>query len=553
MNILLITEKCGPTETQRDGGARLVETLQRAFGESLKVMQFGPKADSSATWHFDYPFNLPNRFERRLANAHFIVEKINSVENDFTHVIFSHVSMQFGLVDLPLQEEIQIWTFPMFLTPSYRASGEVVPESYFDRERVTLQNSKNILTPSHLEKRQLIEVYSIPGEHIHVIPRGVDTRFLAPKVRKFHGAPIFCSVGSIKQQKNTLGLLHLFANLKAKFPGSILRIIGPIQDAAYYTEVQAEIQNLELVEEVELTGYIPPNMLSEVIKDAHLHLSTSTCETFGRSIFETLASGLPNIARSTNNAAAEVLKQLPYARFVDTPLEAVKIIEEMLNNLEKLSSMALEIGSLYDDKMLAQLLAAKICNKDFIAISDFDGTLFHKDDPEKTLRCINTFRTFPNRIICSARPIPDLLDRLKAYNLEVDWIVGCGGSIVTNGSGEIFWHTPLELNDIAQLETILPQSRRIEIEGKVIQLVTSAELIPSLFGVRVEIYQNTAFIAHWEASKLRAVHRLLRHINWSGRVQVFGDGPYDSEIITYFDGILITPSPTSDNRQRKEI
>lgn len=553
MKILLVTEKCGPTETQRDGGARLVETLQRAFGDSLMIMQFGPKADSSATWHFDYPFNFPNRFERRLANAPFIAEKVKSVEGDFTHVVFSHVSMQFGLVNLPLREEVQVWTFPMFLTPSYRVSGEVVPESYFDREQLTLQNSNNILTPSHLEKRQLIDVYSIPGERMHVIPRGVDTRFLAPKVRTLHGDPIFCSVGSIKPQKNTLGLIRLFASLKARFPGSMLRIIGPIQDVAYFADVQTEIQNLGLVEGVEWTGYIPPNMLAEAIKDAHLHLSTSTCETFGRSIFETLASGLPNIARTTNNAAAEVLKHLPYARFVDNPIEAVKIIEEMLKNLEKLSSMALEIGSLYDDEMLSQLLVAKICNKDFIVISDFDGTLFHKDDPEKTLRCINTFRTFPKRIICSARPIPDLLDRLKTYNLEVDWIVGCGGSIVTNGSGEIFWHTPLELNDIAHLETILPQSRRIEIEGEVVQLVTPAELIPSLFGVRVEIYQNTAFIAHWEASKLRAVHRLLRHINWLGRVHVFGDGPYDNEIITYFDGILITPAPTSDNRQRKEI
>ena len=553
MNILLVTEKCGPTETQRDGGARLVETLQRAFGESLKIMQFGPKADSSATWHFDYPSHLPNRFERRLANAHFIAEKVKAVENNFTHVVFSHVSMQFGLVNLPLRKEVQVWTFPMFLTPSYRASGETVPETYFDRERVTLQNSKNILTPSYLEKRQLVEVYSTPGEHIHVIPRGVDTRFLSPEVRNLHGAPIFCSVGSIKPQKNTLGLIRLFANLKAKFPGSILRIIGPIQDAAYYAAVQAEIWNLGLVEEVELTGYIPPNMLAEAIKDAHLHLSTSTCETFGRSIFETLASGLPNIARATNSAAAEVLKHLPYARFTDDPIEAVKIIEEMLSNIEKLSSMALEISSLYDDEMLSQLLVAKICNKDFIAISDFDGTLFHKDDPEKTLRCMNTFRTFPKRIICSARPIPDLIDRLKAYNLEVDWIVGCSGSIVANGSGNLLWHIPLELNDIAHLETILPQSRRIEIGGEVVQLAAPAESMLSLVGVRVEIYQDTGFIAHWEASKLRAVHRLLRHIHWSGRVHVFGDGPYDNEIITYFDGVLITPTPTSDNLHRKEI
>src|SRR5690606_26298221 len=99
------------------------------------------------------------------------------------HVIFSHISMQFGLVDVSLREDLNIWTFPMFLTPSYRASGEIVPERYFQAEYQALKKSKNIVTPSHLEKRQLVETYAIPSERIHIIPRGVNTRFLAPKIR----------------------------------------------------------------------------------------------------------------------------------------------------------------------------------------------------------------------------------------------------------------------------------------------------------------------------------------------------------------------------------
>jgi glycosyltransferase involved in cell wall biosynthesis len=553
MKILLVTEKCGPTDNQRDGGARLVETLQRVFGDSLQIMQFGSKADPSATWHFDYPFNLPNRFERRLANARFIAEHVKVVEHSVTHVIFAHISMQFGLIDAPLRKDLNIWTFPMFLTPSYRASGEIVPESYFQAECVALAHSNNILTPSHLEKRQLINIYGIPSQRIHVIPRGVNTQFLTPKVRTLEGSPIFCSIGSIKPQKNILGLVNLFSKIKEKFPISKLRVIGPVQDTDYFSVVQAELQHLELADAIDFKGYLPPNKLSFAIDDAHIHISTSTCETFGRSIFETLASGIPNIARATDNAAAEVLKDLPYVRFIDDHNEALKSIEVMLNDLEKLSSMALGIGILYDDEMLSQLLAAKICNKDIIAVSDFDGTLFHKDDTEKTQRCIDVFSSFPKRVICSARPLSDLLAELRGYNLEVDWIVGCGGSIVANGNGKPLWVTPLQLDDVAQLEAVLPQTERIELEGKILQLVAPAEKLPRISGVRIEIYQDTAFIAHWDASKLRAVHQLLRHINWSGQVHVFGDGLYDSELITYFDGILITPTPTSDSRQRKEI
>jgi len=553
VKVLLVTEKCSPKKNERDGGARLVNTMKSSFGDALSIMQFGKEIDSSsATWCFEYPFDLKNRFERRIVNANFIAKKIKAVEQNFTHVIFIHISMQFGLINLPLKKEIEIWTFPMFLTPSYRASGEIVPENYFDMEHRTLTNSKNILTPSHLERRQLINFYSIPEERIHVIPRGVDNRFIIPKIRFYNGSLKFCSIGSIKPQKNTLGLICLFKKIYKKFPNATLKIIGPIQNFKYFTEVLDEICNLGLNEVIDVVGYVSPNKLPSMIKDSHFHLSVSTCETFGRSIFETLASGLPNIARKKGNAAAEFLKNLPYAKFVDDDNAVLDAIEKMLKNFSKLSSMALEIGRLYDDKILSRLLVAKILSKDFIAVSDFDGTLFHKDDMEKTKRCIKAFKSFPIKILCSARPICDLLDKLAFYNLEVDWIIGYSGAVTANGFGKLLWSIDLDSNDVFKLEKLINQSRRIEFEDKILQIKAPIELLSDIFGFRIETYQDTSFVSNWKASKLRAVHKLLSYINWKGQVLVFGDGPYDDELLTYFDGICIT-SELSGHRQKKEI
>lgn len=552
MKILLITEKCSPHENQRDGGARLVETLKRAFGDSLSIMQFGPTIDSSAKWNFDYPFLEKNRFERRLANASFIAEKIKTVEHHFTHIIFIHISMQFGLMNLPLREKIEIWTFPMFLSPSYLASGEIVPGNYIKTEKLALQHSTNIITPSHLEKRQLVEFYSVPEVRIHVIPRGIDTQLLFPKIRSFIEKPRFCSIGSIKPQKNILDLISLFKKVHTQYQTATLKIIGPIQDSKYGEQVQNEIQHLGLQESIDLTGYIPPSQLSFAIQDTHLHLSRSACETFGRSIFETLASGLPNVARKTGNAAAEFLGHLPYARFVDNQTEALEAISEILSNLTRLSTMALEIGKLYDDEFLCRLLVAKILKKDFIAISDFDGTLFHKDDLPKTQRSIEAFKNFPLKVICSARPLEDLLENLRTYNLTVDWIIACSGAVIANGKGELLWLIPLNLEDMIELENLIPNTKRIKVADKVIQMAVPLEMLPRKLGLRTEIYQQTAFIAHWEASKFHAVNRLMRYLDWSGNIRIFGDGPYDQELLTYFDGILITGSPTN-NRQKKEI
>ncbi len=260
---------------------------------------------------------------------------------------------------------------------------------------------------------------------------------------------------------------------------------------------------------------------------------------------------MPNIAKATENAAAEYLQHLPYARFVDDEYQAVEIIDEILLHLPELSEMAMEIGTLYDDEMLSRLLAAKICNKNAIGIADFDGTLFHKDDHEKTLRCMDVFRRFPVRVICSARPIQDLQARLKFYQLEVDWMIGCSGSAVANGQGQLLWLTPLNLHHVSHLERSIPQAKRLEVDDHVLQIAGPIESLPNLKGYRLESYQDTAYIAHWQASKFHAVHRLLRYLNWSGQVQVYGDGPYDSELLAYFDGTLITPQPQNNLQKRK--
>lgn len=554
MKILLVTEKCNPLDAQRDGGARLVDTLRRAFGEDLSIMQFCPQSNSFATWNFDYPFDLPNRFDRRLANASFIAQQVKKVEEQFTHIIFIHISMSFGLIDFPLRPETNSWIFPMFLTPSYIASGEIVPDRYTQMESQSLALVKNILTPSHMEKRQLIEYYSVPEEKVHMIPRGVNTTLLESKPRYLQDDLKLCSIGSIKSQKNTVGLIQLFSKIHKRHQNSTMKVIGPVQNQKYFEDVLLEIKRLGVEDVVEFTGHVAPEQLSAAISDSHFHISTSTCETFGRSIFETLASGLPNIARDAGNAAAEFLKHLPYAHFVKDDDEAIHVLEKMVPNFPKLSKMAMEIGNLYNDSILSKMLTAKICNKNFIAICDYDGTLFHKDDPEKTQRCVNAFRAYPKKVICSARPIHDLINQLAFYDLEVDWIIGCSGSIVANGlDGQILWSIPLEAEDVARLRLLFPESKCIEHEGQVLQIATSAESLPHVLGLRTEIYQKTAFAGHWQASKMHAVHRLLQHIDWSGQVRVFGDGPYDAELLTYFDGTLITKGSANHHRQKNEV
>jgi glycosyltransferase involved in cell wall biosynthesis len=543
MRLLVVTEKCGPEEARRDGGARLIQSLQRTFGASASVMQFGGRSDASARWHHRYPGEASNRFLARLRNAPFIADRVREVASDFTHVVFVHVSMQFGFVEGPL-DGVTSWTFPMFLTPSYRASGESVPGEYTTAERRALAVASHVLTPGHLERRQLVEFYGVPDDRIRVVPRGVDRRYVSPRVRELDGPPRLCSIGSIKPQKNTTGLLHLLHALRKRRPGATLRVVGPVQDQAYAARVRREVERLGLGDAVSMRGYVRPEDLAAATGDAHLHVSAATCETFGRAIFETLAGGMPNVGRATGNAAAEYLRYVPYARFHDDVEEAAATVDELLEDLPAWSAMARETGELYDDRSLSARLAAELAEAPFVAVSDYDGTLFHKNDPERTRRSIERFRRYPCRIVCSARPLEQVVSALDAHGIRADGIVAYGGGIVADGRGRVLWSTPMDAGLRERLQVVLPAAREVCWGSQLLQVAaTGSGACPAVPGARMEVYQGTVYAGPWAASKLRAVHRLLAHLGIQGRVRAFGDGPYDEELLAYYDGTRIHPTP----------
>ncbi len=551
MRLLVVTEKLDAAVDQRDGGARLIASLQHAFTGRLDVLQFDDNRGKT-TGRLRYPAVGGNRFDRRMANADFIAEKVRDVVQGYTHVLFVHVSMQFGFADRPLRG-VRTWTLPMFLTPSYEAAGELVPPDYTALERRTLAGTDRILTPSHFERRQLVAEYGVRPDRIRVVPRGVDATLLAPRVRQLSTPLRFCSVGSIKRQKNTLGLIRLFDALRQLHSGATLRLVGPVQDDRYADLVRDEIAARGLGAAVTWQGYVAPHDLADALADAHMHLSASHCETFGRAIFETLASGLPNIAPLQNNAAAEFLGQTPYALFYREEAEACAQVESLLHDYASRSALALEIGELYDDRFLADRLAAEVLEDEAIVVSDFDGTLFHKENADRTTRCAAAFGSYRRRIVCSARPVPDLLAAMARIGISADFIVGWSGAVVADGHGRVLWQLGLSAEHTHHLESNLPDGRRLPCDAPPLQFAIDGAVDPGRLDLRAELYQGITFVADWHSSKLRAVHRLLRHIHWPGRVRAFGDGPYDLELLTYFDGVHLCPPSTASTTLRQGL
>lgn len=533
---LIITEKHGASDHLRDGGAQVVDSLISMLGDDATVIQFGDTNGVEHAQRLAYPIDHPDRFHRRLLNADWVAQQVALAAVDFTDVIFVHASMLFGIRDGMIGGK-RIWLLPMFLGLSYRLAGENPPEEYLESERRCLRLAHRIITPSHLEKHQLTSYYEVPPEMIKVIPRGVPKPPEARRRPKPDGELRFCSVGSIKRQKNTIGLIQRFFTIAKHHPKASLRLVGPIQDLTYFREVEAEIAKHQLEGLVTFTGYVRRELIAEKLSDCHIHLTDSRCETFGRTIYETLALGLPNLLPNHQGCAAtEHLKDAPYAYFYSTDEEMLQGVSELLDPYSERSSLALEVAHVFEQARLDRLVLAELRSQPTLLFADFDGTLFHKHDPELTRRMITKARTFPRLAICSARSAANLRGMMNELGLEPDWLIGSSGAEIESYQEGPLNQEGLLPREIDELLSLFPDAQRIQSGALTTQVRTRSRHAP--LGFRAETYPEGTYLSPWRCSKLRGALKLIDLVDWRGRVTAWGDGPHDMPLITFFDGIV---------------
>jgi len=536
---LLVTEKFKPICNQRDGGSMLVNDLVHAFGDNLDVMNFSVEEniDSSCRFNFIYPKKEKSRFNRRVGNSSFISEQIQSVVANYDVIIFIHLSLLFNFSKRN-NPKINIVTFPMFTSKSYSLSGENgISDEYISLEKQALRISDKIITPSYFEKKQLVNDFHINADKIVVIPRRIDKDLFSGTKRTLREQIHFCSVGSIKKQKNTLELVRLFGKLTKDLDGT-LTIIGAIQDDIYYKEVVDELSKLNIEDKVEIKGFIKQSDIKKELEEKHIHLSVSNCETFGRSIFETLSLGIPNICSNIDNAAYDFLKYYDGAHFFENENEFDSIIKDVINNYEFYSESSLKQVKVFSSKVLNEIIVSEILNQEPIVVCDFDGTIFHKNSLSKTIESISIFNKYSIRIICSSRGANDLINYCKQYKINADYIIAWNGAVALNNKFDVLWLNAFTENEKHELEKLnlspeLYQERIIQYKGEDID----SSKLPNF--VEKQVYSDACFYIHKENQKLSAIIKLLERFNIKGRVNAFGDGDNDLEFLKYFDGCFM--------------
>ena len=158
-------------------------------------------------------------------------------------------------------------------------------------ERVVLRAATGVVVTSEWTRRQVLTRYAIPAHRVHVARPGVD-RVAAP-ARPVRGH-LIC-VGVLGRHKGQDLLVEALADLAERDWHCVLA--GPLgRDPDFVEQLQARITRLGYGHRVRLTGVLTGAALSQAYTTADLLVAPSRSETYGMTVTEALAHGLPVIA-----------------------------------------------------------------------------------------------------------------------------------------------------------------------------------------------------------------------------------------------------------------
>jgi glycosyltransferase involved in cell wall biosynthesis len=195
-----------------------------------------------------------------------------------------------------------------------------------------------IIAVSNHTKMDCIKYLGIPEEKIRVIYEATDEIFKPVKndkeeTQKYlenkYGIkfPFILSVGTVEEKKNIPNVIKAFYRLKKAGNNHKLVIVGKL--GWKYDEVFKTINDLDLMKNVILTGYVPDEDLVKLYNTADIFVYPSIYEGFGLPPLEAMACGCPVITSNTSSLP-EVVGD---AGVLIDPLDSKSIADEMHNIL----------------------------------------------------------------------------------------------------------------------------------------------------------------------------------------------------------------------------
>ncbi|MHB8160074.1 MAG: glycosyltransferase family 4 protein [Thermoleophilia bacterium] len=203
------------------------------------------------------------------------------------------------------------------ITAIHDISYERYPELFSKKEVAqfkatiprTARKARKVLTISECSKRDLVEIYGLPENKVHVIYLGVGVEF-TPEVESNSKQKMmekysiagryFIAVGNLQPRKNLVRLIEAYARLRNEQPEICNKLVIVGKKAWKHDPILAFVKNSRWVEDIIITGYVPKNDLQILYACSDALIYPSIYEGFGLPPLEAMACGAPVIVSDTS-------------------------------------------------------------------------------------------------------------------------------------------------------------------------------------------------------------------------------------------------------------
>jgi glycosyltransferase involved in cell wall biosynthesis len=208
--------------------------------------------------------------------------------------------------------------------------------NYYEKfVRKSALTATHVVTISESTKKDLMDIWKIPGDKISVIHLGVDihkfsSRKIAKDVFRLRAGINFkylLFVGNLNSRKNGLRLIESFNIITDQLPHLKLLIIG--SPGELEPKMRLLVNQLNLVSKVLFLGRVDDDTLISYYQNAEVFCYPSKHEGFGLPILEAMAAGTP-VLTSNSSSMREISGNA--AVLVD-PLSIISIADGIINAL----------------------------------------------------------------------------------------------------------------------------------------------------------------------------------------------------------------------------
>ena len=235
---------------------------------------------------------------------------------------------------------------PYLTTPSVLTAHDLIFERYPEHHtrrnvwflkvgmRLFTRAATAIIAVSEHTRRDLIELYGVAPDKVHVIYEGIDPTFRpAPAAEAARIAtryspdrPYLFMVGTLEPRKNHATALRALARLKQE--GLPHRLVIAGGRGWLFAPIQQLVAELNLTDDVVFAGYVPAEDLPPLYSGAACVLLPSLYEGFGFPVLEAMACAAPvvcsNVSSLPEVAGDAALLTPPHAD--ETLAAAVRLI-----------------------------------------------------------------------------------------------------------------------------------------------------------------------------------------------------------------------------------